>query len=552
MKQTLRKILLCLCAMVLFATSTGLAARDRSPGRPVFEDAYAAEQERPDDAIELYRRALEMGLGRDLALAARWRLFYLYRKQQRYGEALDMAGKLGSDRKLKNVLDDLYTEIGGRFKIAPEAARDYAAGLKLLVRKEREAALLEFEKVLRKHPENEKLRRDITSRLIRGGGSGQALTLLEKIGARSDGSAQLAQADLMVKLKRDAEAETLLETLARSPDAKLEAAERSHVCYLKGRLSRRTRSHSDAVAWFRLAAVEAMQADESELQARMQGLAAYGLYRGGQNVQALALMRGLPASDDADVELLRLVLRADVAGDEDALRRLRAQKNELQKRRQTTLVREALRILRGESSAPVREKQTTKETGHQPEKQNESDEKRRDAFWQQALRSALGPALTIVVPADYRVVLYRNQAPMQFHGYSRTRGEYVPQLDKALVLPTNVQDLGDLLRSLKGDFVVALVDSKTLNDENARRKALSGIQLQLVNVQSRNPDIAERPLLLLNLHANAAGELIVEFEEDAGLSRMPAYGRGRVEHIQLQYEDARSGSEDAESSDPEA
>ena len=549
-----------LCAVPL-ATFSPAEARDHSAGRPAFEEAYAAEKEHPETAIELYQKSIRMGLSPELKKAARWRLFYLYRKAGQYGEALETAGHLGSDNKLKNVLEDLYEEIAGTFKISDSAAREYAAGLKLIAQDRDDESAIHFERALAAHSQNENLRRDIISRLIGRGRSSAALALLQKVGRNGNGgngSAELARADLLVKLKRGPEAHTILFDLARVPEKKLTAAERSHLLYLLGRVARRRDDPGAAVHYFRMAA---MQADDSDLRGRMQGLASYELYRENRKLQARALLQGMSDTDDADVNLLELVLRVEVDGETDAMNKLRAMVPELERSKRSFLVNEALRLAgssnvsKGNESHKESHKQPRAETDQPPGK-SEAPEAApgseiivQPEFWQREFQENFGETIRIPVPEDHKAVLYRNPDALQFQGYSRSRGRLRAVIESPLVLPENIGDLRDLLTNYRGNFVLLIVpqeDEATdeaieTNPENGESANPAGETTPLS--QKPTPPAGsmlasaeakkDRPWYVLNVHSDGTGNLLVDLEENAGLSRLPGYVRATVKTIQL-------------------
>lgn len=578
---------------VFFTGRANLHARDRSPGRPYFEQAYEAEKKTPSEAIELYKRSIAAGLKPELVRAARWRLFYLYRKAGDYGEALSIAAHLGSDKKLKNVLGDLYKEIAAIYKVPEPAAREYAIGLKLLARNHDNEATIHFERALRGNNKNEALRRAITNRLIRRGDSTAALALLKKIGYKegraADESAELARADLLVKLKRDDEARRVLLNLSRTSESKsLDDAERSHLLYLLARVARRSTEREAAVHWFRLAAISARSANDSKLQSRMQGLASYELFRGGHKLQARALLYGVPETDDPDVNLLELVLRADVDREEPARRKLRSMAPNLKRGKRSFLVKEALRLAAISDDAdtksqsdsannskkknPIRETRDSKVAKDSTRREAPVDSGTADRleFWHRDFRKTFGERVKIPVPKNHRVLLVRNPDRLQFHGYSRSRDRLDPRLEAPLVLPENLNQLSDLLRGYRGDFVLLIApnppvaktdqaDQKTQTEqepdkdkkkpagsdeapasearvENQRSESRSRLpkKYRLARI-NENRTFSDQAWLLVNLHSDGAGNLLAELEEVVGPARMPGYARGVFKAIEVEF-----------------
>ncbi len=316
--------------------------------RATFEQAYALEKEDPAGAIELYEEALRAGLGTELAKAARWRLFYLHRDQKNYGRALNISSSLGSDKKLKNVLGDLYDEIAVHWKISRFAAEQYAAGLRLLDAGKSAEAVKYFGKALKNNVRNEAFRRDITERLLRERRFSDALALFESL---DHPAARLARADVLVKLKRREEARVLLLALARentsdpekvsenpgqkpqpAPVSQLSDADRAHILYLLARIHRDGGDRVSAVRYFRLAA----RYSDDVGAVRMNGLAAFSLYRDDHKPQALEILRNLPGVEsDANVRLLYLILRVEIDRDGPAFQSLRNMQGDLIEQQRT-------------------------------------------------------------------------------------------------------------------------------------------------------------------------------------------------------------------------
>lgn len=340
LRRPWRLVLVCLCCAVLTGT---LFAR---AGRAAFEQAYALEKEDPAAAIELYEEALRSGLSAELAKAARWRLFYLHKDQRNYGRALNLSASLGSDKKLKNVLNDLYEEIAAYWKISRYAAEQYAAGLRLLDAGKAPNAVQHFGKALKQNVRNEGFRRDITERLLKERRFTDALALFEGI---DHPAARMARADLLVKLKRREEARVLLLALADentgvaekvsedpkqepAPQPQLSDADRAHILYLLGRIHRDGGDRISAVRYFRLAA----RYSDKDGAVRMNGLAAFSLYRDDHKDQALAILREMPGVEtDGNVRLLYLILRVEVERDGAAFQSLRNMQGDLIEQQRT-------------------------------------------------------------------------------------------------------------------------------------------------------------------------------------------------------------------------
>lgn len=569
------------------AGSAELSARDRSPGRPLFESAYAAEQDDPEQALDMYERALKKGLGRELRKAARWRLFYLYRKAGRYGEALSMAARLGSDKKLRNVLGGLYDEIAVRYSVSREAAREYATGLKLLALDRHEQAALRFEKSLQLSKSSPKgnaaLRTAITNRLMRRGDSRTALAVLRQEGEQNRKGARLARADLLVKLKRDTEARKLLAQIAANPaTAKWSHADQSQVFYLLARISRRAKQAAATVRWFRLAAVHAKFARDAELQSRMQSLAAYELVSRGHVRAARGLMLGLPASKDRNVRLLDLMLKAHVDGNEASRKQLRDllaeqpdghKKSRLAELAATVAAGRPLIIKTQENgvpgfpfAAPLSKAELLEIEARVKAEQAAGKEPSirvpPQAYWQNRFARDTSSELVLEVPQKFELVLFRSDAELQMHGASRNSMRSSVKLSKPLRIPRRLKQLDGLLRDARGHYTVLALPEReaaetaaetqqaedaeqTQAESAAKSEKAESARIrrdQIVDARFVKPagleSAADEDWLLIHLYSNGKGWVFVELEEDAGRTRMPEYRHGWIpaERLRVVYD----------------
>ncbi|MCB1327195.1 MAG: hypothetical protein H7A21_00640 [Spirochaetales bacterium] len=339
----LRQIAGLAIVLALVFSFTQLQARDESAGRSDFDLAYRFENDAPSTAILLYERALRLGLQDDMARAARWRLFYLYRGTGEYGQAFALLPRLGGGSRLNAIAAETRSE-AARWLGIPEAevGRFYEAVRKLRANHDPEAAR-QVTAMVQAHPGAIALRQFSLGELADNGHSDLALELL---GAEeSDLAARLERADVLIRLGKPALAQDLLYRISETPD--LPTAQMSRMLYLMGRIYRDSEQHNLAVACFRMAAHYAQENGQDRLRA----LAAFSLYRMGLASQARALMRGLEEDRSEAIRLFMLVLQVDVDHDAAALAELRAMRpvlEEKQRRNITTfLVNEALRLASG-------------------------------------------------------------------------------------------------------------------------------------------------------------------------------------------------------------
>ncbi|MBI3395190.1 MAG: hypothetical protein HY042_05100 [Spirochaetia bacterium] len=278
--------------------------------KAIFEQAYRAEEKEPDEAVKLYRKALASGLDAPLATAARWKLFYLYKKSGDIQKALLTLGDLGWGRPLDSVYEELRRDLRHRFTISDESAALFLAGAKSLATEDKKNALKHFRESVKKSPNSLELRGQVVSLLSTSGETESAMEFLRE----DDDSPPLLvlRADALVARGNLGEARTILRELSVRTD--LDNAVKGRVLYLHGRIAREENNVPAAVRYFRLAA-SYLSDGEAE---RQNALAAFSLYKAGYAVQAKALLDTVTDPDDWNIELLSLILRVQVDGDADA------------------------------------------------------------------------------------------------------------------------------------------------------------------------------------------------------------------------------------------
>ena len=303
----------------------GLAAS----AKDLFERAYATEKADPERAVELYRSALSRRLESKLRVAAHWRLLFLYKRLGQFGPALRIADRLGSPKRMEDVVRNLRTDVQRRFSISEGSAGHFILGLSALYRlrsapagERPEVFLTRFRQAVEAGPGSSHLRAAIAASLVEQG-YGEYAGSFSGGAPVSETERRFAHAARLMAAERMDEAEQVLYYLARSGD--LDNREKGRVLALLARVARtRGRAH-EAAAFFRLAARYAPSGDSE----RNEALAAYVLYRSGFSIQAHALLRGAARSSDANVRLLSLILRWDIEQDPAALAELRRMQEKL-------------------------------------------------------------------------------------------------------------------------------------------------------------------------------------------------------------------------------
>ena len=333
------KIQRSILAFVLSVAAISSIFAQYSAGKESFQEAYRLENESPVESIALYRRAIQQGLDHSLLSAARWKLFYLYKKTKDYASAMTLLDQLGSGRQMQVVVDDLKKEMKEAWGATEESVHLYVRGVESLRRNEGAGEYMRFfTEALRKSPGSRKLLVEIIDRLVQSQKGSQALFLLDENDDHSE-EIKLVRADLLLGLERKEEAESILTDLARSEET-LSDRSRSRLLYLLGRIVRERGDFAHSAALFRMAAFYAKDQESS----RQIAIAAFTLYKAGMPLQAMALLRGLPPSTDDQVELLSLLLRAEVDNDSDSLQTLRTMRDSLA-RNHSFLAERAIQLL---------------------------------------------------------------------------------------------------------------------------------------------------------------------------------------------------------------
>ncbi|MCE9599240.1 MAG: hypothetical protein K8S54_14855 [Spirochaetia bacterium] len=305
-------------------------------GTVLFNQAYKAEESDPEGSIPMYRAALNAGLSADLARAAHWRLFFIFKDQESYGLALREADYLPA-----NARSQIVASIRERYAVKQEIVDRYMVALREVSSSDtsrKKSGAHNLTQIYESSPPS--LRRRILLDLSENEAEETALTLIQKEGEDTEGL--LREADLLVFMGRNAEAEKLIQKIYIQDD--LSSEQKTRIVYLLGRARR---DSGRDIELFRTAE----QYAEGDERLRMRALAAYGLLRQGYPEQARALMRGVPIVRDADIELLDLLLRAEIDDDKKAMKSLVARRSTLKeivrKKRDSYLASRALKLIGG-------------------------------------------------------------------------------------------------------------------------------------------------------------------------------------------------------------
>lgn len=294
-------------------------ALEAQSGRQLFEQAYALENRAPERAAELYRAALQAGLSGELASAARWRLFHLLRSSGDFKGAWQAAAALGSPTRIAQARQRLVQESAQRYAVAPAAMEALGASFHTTNPEEQAAQL---SRAFALGAGSALFQGEVLRQMFAGGQKERARELLRQSGA---GLHPLVHADLLLSVEELDEAQAIVGSFVRGPASP--PAEKARALYLLGRIARQQEDYADAVRYFRLAAGYA----SGPFALRLNALAAYSLYQGGEGRAALALLSGRDLVGDPDARLLQLTVRADVLGDTRALSELRSLREEIER-----------------------------------------------------------------------------------------------------------------------------------------------------------------------------------------------------------------------------
>lgn len=319
-------LLVLTCIVLLLAAN--LSAKPKTgPGFKDFERAYELEEENPDAALKLYRRALKLGLAKDLRETALWRMFYLYRREQRYLSALQLLPKIAKGKAGRQLSEDFYTEVRTAYGIDANTLLELRRGLSVTSVPEAkgETYYRRFETALQQSPNNLTLLDAAVAFLVEHERKTFALRLVNAFPG-TGAAVQSRRAALLIDLGRPEEALALLDASEEQirPGCLLwpvrDPADRKHLAivhYQKGRAYRELGREDAAVDEF-------LEAGEYADKVRHVALAAYVLFRSGRNDDALEVLRRLDATDrrsSCNAGALYGILRARQPNEAEAARR---------------------------------------------------------------------------------------------------------------------------------------------------------------------------------------------------------------------------------------
>jgi predicted Zn-dependent protease len=343
-KYTVIYLIFFLFILIIPATES-VYAQSGYNGRPYFEEAYRLETSDPLKSAELYKKAMQYGLDDKMKSAAVWRVFHLYKSQKRYASAYLMLPRLPSGQGIGKVQSDLSQDMMYAWKIDSGILDIYLRGINALASKNGNSDYRShFLSAVSRTPGNAVFHKEISDRLIESGRQEEAFSIIRQSDQNAPAAA-LLEADYLISQDRLNEAEILLNKISVGTDKGISSADRFQLLYLLAKIEKEKNNTYESIVYYRLAA----QYAQAEEQNRQISLAAFSIYKAGYPSQAYALIYRLPESSDFNMNLLSLVLRVYVAGDQAAVNRLISMEKELKAQRNKSgpsfLVDNALQLI---------------------------------------------------------------------------------------------------------------------------------------------------------------------------------------------------------------
>ena len=351
-------------------SSSSLFAVEKK-GVRIFHKAYKEEESNSNKkaAIELYERALKLGIDKNLERVALWRLLYLYSDDNNYIKMLEVANNKNINKNIynytKKVLVKKWYVPESQFSLLAKGAKGLQKEYQMKNLKKEGQLKQQYPKIpaetggkdedyffllFRSKPNNQKKDTGIARK--RGAKNERrllhnvlklyshyeqeraAIYLLNRLDEY-----HLEKANLLVKIGENKLAKKLLLNLANTSEEKsstLKKEEKGNILYLLGQIYSKEKKYLLAVGSFRMAARYSSQS--SRQQERMLSLSAYTLYKAEKREQALNMLESIHVTENTYGFFLRLLLRVELKEDKDALRELKKRKKYFSKREAKGLV----------------------------------------------------------------------------------------------------------------------------------------------------------------------------------------------------------------------
>ncbi len=156
-------------------------------------------------------------------------------------------------------------------------------------------------------------------------------------------------------------------------------------------------------------------------------------------------------------------------------------------------------------------------------------------FWTTDFAERFGDSLVLQANANDNVYLCRNEAALQLHGGSVAR-QGALRVEECLFLPADIEDLSRIAGAMEGDLLLLRVPVGPAGNDalslDADAQAATGVPL-LVRASDG------QSWMLLNLHSNGEGQLLIELEGKAQNQTAGAYLAGAVRHLRIERKPAQ-------------
>ncbi len=149
----------------------------------------------------------------------------------------------------------------------------------------------------------------------------------------------------------------------------------------------------------------------------------------------------------------------------------------------------------------------------------------RISFWRTEQNQAMGPKVVLLVPFDSRVVLFRNEKPLQFQGWGGFLHRHVPELSDGEVLTRSMNDLTPLLRGKIGDFVLLSISARGGMEVDFSREEYSLLTARIGGVLYN----------VINLVITGEGRIEIEAEREDRYGEAGEYFHWDAESVFLMY-----------------
>lgn len=313
------------------------------PGRTWFKKAYKVEKEDPEKSVRYYRKAISLGLNRELKKAAGWRLFYLLKDLQKYDLAIKFIPRLVGKKNSSKLKNDIIQDAARNFRIDQNAAKTYIKAMGLARSnkiRDNDEIQSQLQSLLSQYNNNQKFKKALVSL------SQENKIVLRTTGSRSDCNSnrcKISDIELLIENMEYTKANQEIYRLSKNKN--LNDSEKFNLLYLLAKSCKQTNNLYLAVRYYRLASRFA----SIEKQEKLLALAAFSLYEAGLKRQARYLAKNLHQASGVNLHIFDLILKVELDHDISAKKELLKMKPLLLRKQESgkskSLVDAALKVL---------------------------------------------------------------------------------------------------------------------------------------------------------------------------------------------------------------